>query len=84
MVSAKKDQQMWRWRNYILASELFKEQASQSTYNIHPDLSQDAHSVTKFGDEIRWWKFSDENPWQKFSEIFDCWARMMLVRYVDH
>ena len=32
----------------------------------------------KFGDEIRWWKFSDESPWQTFSEIFDCWARMML------
>ena len=33
-----------------LASEVFKEQTSQSTYNIHPDLSQDAHSVTKFDD----------------------------------
>ena len=29
----------------MLASELFKEQTSESTYNIHPDLSQDVHSV---------------------------------------
>ena len=63
MVSAKKDQQMWRWRNYILASELFKEQANQSTYNIHPDLSQDAHSVTKFGDKI-----DDENSVTKIRD----------------
>ena len=32
-----------------------------------------------FGDEIRWWKFSAKHLWQKFSEIFDCWACMMLV-----
>ena len=62
-----KYQKKWRWANYILASELFKEQTSQSTYNIHADLSQDLHLVTKFGDEIRWWKLSDENPRQTFS-----------------
>ena len=40
---------------------MFKEQTSQSTYNIHPDLSQDVHSVTKFDDEIRWCKIQ----WRK-------------------
>ena len=62
---------------FYLVSCLRKKQASQ-LINIHPDLSQDAHSVTKFGDEIRSWKFSDEIPWQTFGEIFDCWACMML------
>ena len=45
----------------MLASELFKEQTSQSTYNPRPGLSQDVHSVTKFGDENPMAKISDEN-----------------------
>ena len=56
-----KYQKKWRWANYILASELFKEQTSQSTYNIHPDLRQDVHSVTKFDDENSVTKIRDKN-----------------------
>ena len=75
-----KYQKKWRWANYILASELFKEQTSQSTYTVTFTLTwvrmciRWRNSMTKFDDA----KFSDESPWQTFSEIFDCWARMML------
>jgi uncharacterized CHY-type Zn-finger protein len=61
-----------------LASEVFKEQTSQSTYNIHPDLSQDVHSVTKFDDEIRWCKIQ----WRKSVTNIQ-WDLRLLGTYDD-
>ena len=66
--------------SYVSQWTQLKEHKNQSTYIIHPDSSQDPHSVTKFGAKIEhYWKISDENPWRKFGEIYDCWARMVLV-----
>ena len=75
----------WRWTKKRKASEVFKEQTSQSTYNIHPDLRQDVHSVTKFDDEIRWWKKSVTKVRDKHSVRSSIAGHVWwYFRYVDH